>query len=778
MKLFLPFLWKKERRDLKLLLFLILGIPFCWIVFLKWNLNLSISSNDATKILFPFYPDLVREHGNWQKLLYRPELLGGFIIQGYFGSYPITRAFAALGLSPLSCLNLTFLSIQILFGFFSIRIALDLKECWKDRVAPSNLFSNVPGYLGLGLINTFLPVLAWRLSYGHPNIISGSFVFLSFFCLILAGQIKNLTLTCLSISMIALVNCFEYQSQQMILYSIVFGGPILLGLTWPIGDQKFRSSFRPLFLPILVALGSFAYSLEVFWPSFTHAISSDTARSILGQNITYSYLTATLGDWLSSIPWSPAMLRSERDNPFLYHEINYPIGPVLLLLALVPWRRVGKQRWSHLGIGLAVSCCIALVFSMRVEPLSTVLSTIIPPLKFFRVPARSILPLAFMIPILGSAALLARDRIGMLTRASFFFILIGLIVLFFPSETREIFLWIICIFAVVQNKLKAKNQKSAINTGAILLILGLGSLLEFQERLLPVRSLELLEAHPYSIEQEIYRQAPQLQSSLTRTLLDFEAEPYSFNRGYVAGVSTLAGYFSPPARFLRLFFALADVPPDIMTQVFQFNESTPGYNQLRELYNVNYKASEIDGHYKVTLLDTDNNEAWFSSQLIEYSSVTNLASALKSEGAGLRNYLRNSMAYLSTDLLVTKANLPRQVSPSCAQAQVLNVNAPQHSQVVQLHVSTPEACPLTVAMNYVEILEAVGNPETGSPERLTVFPAYGALTGILVPKGITSIRIEPKVNVPRAITFAKILGALLLLGLLGQQLKTYRDFTK
>ncbi|MEO5971599.1 MAG: hypothetical protein ABIQ95_16865 [Bdellovibrionia bacterium] len=773
MKSFLPFLWKKELRDLKLILVLTLGVPLCWMIFLKWNFDLSISSNDATKILFPFYPDLVREHGNWQSILYRPELLGGFIIEGYFGSYPITRTLAFLGLSPLSCLNFTFLAIQVLYGFLSLRIAIDLKECWDPKPTKSSLLQ-VPGYLGLGLLNTFLPLIAWRMSYGHPNIISGSFLFLSFVSLILAKKLENLTLTCLSLNIIALINCFQYQSHQMALYSIVFGGPILIGLTWPREEQKLRAAIRPLLLPILVAFGSFAYSLEVFWPFFSHAISSDTARSILGQNITYSYLTATVGDWLSSIPWSRVLVFVERESRFLHHEVNYPIGPVLLLLFLVPWRGEGKQRWIPLGIGLITSCCMALAFSMNLEPISEILSSIIPPLKFFRVPARSILPLAILIPALGSAALLARDNLAILKKETIIFLALGFTVLLFPSETREIFLWIICLYSIIQSKLKISNQKHTISAGAFLLILGLGSLMEFKDRLLPFKSESMLETAPSFVKQELYQQAPELKSSLTRIILDFEPEPYSFNRGYPSGISTLAGYFSPPARFLHLYFALADAPPQIMTQAFDFNESTPGYYPLRELYNVVYKAREINGHYQVAQLAPNNNGAWFSKQLNSLPDMTQLALALKAQGKGLRNYLQNFAIYLTEDPLIKKAGLPKQVSPFCSDAQVLEVIAPQHAQIVKLRVKSPENCPLTVSMNYVEILEAVGKSETGVLENLKVFPVNGALTGILVSKGTTSIELAPKANIPAFVTLIHILGGLMLLSLLGATLANYR----
>jgi hypothetical protein len=128
---------------------------------------------------------------------------------------------------------------------------------------------------------------------------------------------------------------------------------------------------------------------------------------------------------------------------------------------------------------------------------------------------------------------------------------------------------------------------------------------------------------------------------------------------------------------------------------------------------------------------------------------------------------------LSDDPIIKKLNLPSHVSPTCSQAKILQVAAPQHSQIVRLRVETPEDCPLSVSMNYVEVLEATGSSAEGNIESLKVFPVYGALTGVLVKKGVNTITIEAKSHTPFFALVIKLLGSILILAILASSLERY-----
>ena len=105
-------------------------------------------------------------------------------------------------------------------------------------------------------------------------------------------------------------------------------------------------------------------ALPELWGVLAHAFGSDSLRAVHGMRITYSYLTGQPLDWLASLLWARDVLRPSQAQ-ILHHEINNPIGPMLLLLALVPWRRA-----RALAVGLGASAAAALLFSVNAHPIS------------------------------------------------------------------------------------------------------------------------------------------------------------------------------------------------------------------------------------------------------------------------------------------------------------------------------------------------------------------------------------------------------------------------
>ena len=77
--------------------------------------------------------------------------------------------------------------------------------------------------------------------------------------------------------------------------------------------------------------------------------------------------------------------------------MNYAAGPLLVLLALVPWR---KQRALAVGLGLSLIGIVG--FSMNISFVSRPLLALIPPLRSFRVPTRAVLPWLLVLPALVS----------------------------------------------------------------------------------------------------------------------------------------------------------------------------------------------------------------------------------------------------------------------------------------------------------------------------------------------------------------------------------------
>src|SRR5262249_17455290 len=151
--------------------------------------------------------------------------------------------------------------------------------------------------------------------------------------LVAAAAARTLTLTLTVLSALAFVLGLLHAGQQLVVYGAVFGAPILVGLWLSRGGE-----WRRLVPPLLLAPRAGLVALPAFWGVLAHARSSDAARSLGATLVTYDFTTATLTDWLTSLPWTRAFVSAGR-GPSLHHEVNYPVGPLIVLLALVSWRR-------------------------------------------------------------------------------------------------------------------------------------------------------------------------------------------------------------------------------------------------------------------------------------------------------------------------------------------------------------------------------------------------------------------------------------------------------
>jgi hypothetical protein len=220
--------------------------------------------------------------------------------------------------------------------------------------------------------------LAWRLGFGHLNLAVGLLPFAAALALVAAAGARSMTLTLGALSAAAFVLGLLHTGQQLVVYGAIFGAPILLGLWLSLGGM-----WHSLASPALATVGAFLVALPAFWGVLAHARGSDAARSLGTATVTYDFVTSALGDWLTSLPWTRALPSADRAAS-LHHEVNYPLGPLVVLLALVPWRRA-----RALAIGLAVAVVAVLVFSMDLAPASRALLALMPPLRSFRVPARA-----------------------------------------------------------------------------------------------------------------------------------------------------------------------------------------------------------------------------------------------------------------------------------------------------------------------------------------------------------------------------------------------------
>lgn len=365
------------KRDLLVLAAVAAAVPLIWIAFLGFRGGL-LGSHDAT-LYYLFLSDLV------ERRVFEPAVLGGVAPIGVYGAPPFVGAFG-----PVFGINAAIVLTQVLHGVLGAFAALDLAALFRSERTrrPSGLA------IVAGVMLAFTPVLGMRLSYGHFNLVWGTFALTAPLALIAAVRSSRLTLVTLGLATLALVHTFRSHGFQTILASALFGGPLLLAVALHRASRK--EALRSLAVAKLVALSALLLSLPALVPMLRHALGPDTTRTA-GDLSAYQLGVASSRDLWSSLPWTPSIASR---GPV--HESQYAFGPPLLLLALLPIRRA-----RAVFAALLFMFVVPALFALDVRPISTAVSAL-PFIAAFRFPGRALLPFAMVLPIFALAAVFTR----------------------------------------------------------------------------------------------------------------------------------------------------------------------------------------------------------------------------------------------------------------------------------------------------------------------------------------------------------------------------------
>lgn len=733
----------RERDDIVTLATCLAVVPLTWLV-LGWRWPLSVSGHDGLANVLVLLRTLVEAGGDWTALTYRPELLGGMKMRDAVGPFPVFAWLARLGFSPTAILDLTSFLLQSVIAFLGVHAAASLATSWAGPDTRPGFWLRLAGVWACG----FAPVLGWKIGAGHQTLITGMLPFLAGFALLASAVAGTATATLVLVAAAAVAGGVLFTGHQMVVYGAIFGAPILAGLWWARGRQA-----GDLLLPAATGLGAILLVVPELAGVFSHAFGTDSLRALHGMRITYSYLTGQPLDWLGSLLWTKEVVRPSVPQ-ILHHEINSPMGPLLLLLALVPWSRA-----RALAIGLGVSAAAALLFSMNAHPFSDALLFLLPPLGSFRVPTRAILPALFLLPVLAMAAAMTavRDRehekpLWALFAAAVLFLL--------PPLPRELAGW--AVAAVVTLSRPRLRRVPSVPVAAAFLILAGGGLAAFRERVVSFDRFpdgDALLARARSVGDGARGAQPALRSPLVRVSPSFEWPELLSNTAVAGGLSALDGYYFPQRRLVELMCATRGQPFLPNSLLLRFPPERPSSRALFQLYGVAWRLHE-PGEVQ-PLLETAG-PAWFAGRWIHADSFH----ALGHELVGLRDTLafqaRRAAWLIDADPMVARASLPEVVSTRCNDARVEEVATPGGPVVATARVFAPADCPLTFAMNYAETLRATARMDDGRTQAAPVFPAYGALAGVWVPRGAADVTVTaPLVSAPMPASW-RVLGAALL----------------
>jgi hypothetical protein len=733
-----------ERWDLGTLALATAVVPLVWLAALGWSANKSAGTYDQVAQSLPLIQDLLEHaHGDFTQVSYRAELLGGAKIHDVFGTLPVFQLLGWLEVSVVPALNAVLFLTQIACAFFGVRLAYDVARLATGKLHRPRLLP----ILAIVLLSAFSPTLAWKMTTGHYEEVFGALLGISLVSLFLAQKNKTSSLTLLAMTVVVDLQAFQTKGQELV-YGAVFFGLVIVAAMLPLHP------LRKLVAPLLVTVGCLGLSLPKLAGMLAHVQSSDAARAIGGDSVVYSYITATFHDWLASMPWGLELIPSGREQGF-WHEINFGFGPLVVLLAMLPWSR------HRLLVGaLAASFVVPILYSMNLPGVTFALTHLCPPLKAFRVPERAILAFALVLPAFATAALLARKcpKLAPGWKSKATLIASGLVLFVVPADLREVLAWGI-VLAIVLQPLFQWTLPPRVPSSAVLLVLGLGSLSAFKERLRPYSTEESLIDSPAKIAREMRAAQPELASPLNRIVLHFDLDGYQTNTAYAVGLSSLSGYLNPPRRFLALEAALSGSEVNVLKNYFRLDETAPSFGALQPLYNVKFAAFPEEKKLRMAPLGETAGAAWFSKAITRVDSMNALADALHAVDKTLASEAHEQAWVVSSDDAVAIAGLPTVIAPDCSRARVRSASGEIGQQTFHISVDTPAACPLTVAMTFTTDLHATAD---GKP--LTLFPSYGALTGVWVPPGSREITIEAEAVVPWWSRVAWFVGLALVLG--------------
>jgi hypothetical protein len=329
--------------------------------------------------------------------------------------------------------------------------------------------------------------------------------------------------------------------------------------------------------------------------------------------------------------------------------------------------------------------------------------------------------------------------------------------LFLPSLAREAVGWALA-FGIVSSLSRGRRDLPAIAWSALILTMAAGSVAAFRERLLPFLPGAAALAQAESIGAAARRAQPALASPLVRASVGPEGV-FGANTAFAARLSALDGYFFPSRRFVELVCALRGQAYQPNQLIVRMPEDHPTSRPMFQLYDVAWRVRASGSAVEVTPLTRPAGPAWFSGGFTRAASFASLGHDLRALGDELGRHAHQSLWLVASDPRVAAARLPASVDPACRGARVLEVRARRGEPGASARVQAPADCPLTFAVSYAETLKARVTAGDGRDREVAVFPAYGALAAVWVPRGATDVRIEA---VPPRLPWP---GAWILLGL-------------
>jgi hypothetical protein len=708
-----------------------LVILLTWLL-LGWTPGDAITQGDGTWLVIPYTEQLRQAGGDWTANLYRIGVLGGSEMHAFGGALPVAQLAIHIGLSATSTANVVTMFVQLCYGFFGVRLAIALASSWTTHERALTSAQRVAAIWLVG----FAPLLGWRLVLGHENLLLGFlplFVCVSLLWQARAGQLSSVSLV---FATFATVNGVSGMGAQALVYSAIFGLPIVIASALPSRTIP-RRAFGQIAIAMLAGLLVAAPRLVSM---VQHAIGPDATRGV-SNTVSTSYGVAPISDFLGSLPWTIA------GRTGALHEHNYPVG-ALILIALVGTFR---YRPRSLLLTMWIVLAIAIGFACELAPFSW-LNDLIPILRAFRGPSRAVIAVLAFVPSLALAlwsasasksvtatdepaddsATSPRGRAG-----EWLAVVAGAVVIIVARNgavpwVREVAAWLIAIAVCIHVRID-RRRLPVVAVHALFIVLAALGVAAFAERIPRGVPHDRLEDGPSLLREAARSELPQLQTAFDRVEIAQPPPPFDMSMAFAAGLPSIDGVWYPPKRFLVLLSQLdgRELPPT--TSVFRNGGGRASFPVLQQLYNIRALLLGVGtDHARVQVLPPTPGAAWFPTQIATIEQPSEMIEDIRKHGLdviGQRGWLLRGDA----------DDTPR----SCAGARVTSVSTEELGQRAKLEIVAPTRCVLIVSMNFASTLRA-----RSGTNLLRVFPIDIALTGVDVPAGTTQIVIGPVLVLP------------------------------
>ncbi len=695
-----------------------------FVVLVTWDLVLGspltvLFGKSDTAGLVAHYIEMVRAGPSASAFLYSNTRFAGTVTGP--ADFPVyLQLFALIGIHPILAVDLSMVLSQSLVAFFTVTIPLLLT---------GRSWSREPLAVPLALTAAFLPALAWRLVYGHLNMVWGLLWAMALTYLLIAGARRRFTLTGGVLSVLALTNALQCIN---LLQPIVYGALILIAVA-AAGVRTLRAAPRKreaLIVVSVVVAGCVVFSLNHVANIlvFVRALARSTGDAII-----YSYNVQTARDFLSSLFYSYSTMPLER-NFFLLHETNLGYGVLPLIIA--GFAVIAKRHRLLLLNGSLF--LFGIVLSANVPGLSDGVLALLPILKSFRCPSRIFFLLTYLqllcLSYLAFTSGLHVGRTGTYLLYLAAAVTIGVpLGIALPPDVFLIPLASLLLMALARKSLAPTLVPAALGVFLALNVLG------FRERIPADRpDLDALER-----EQKFFVIFPGLaQNLLEHSTSQVYSPVFGMNQAAAYGFSSVDGYAYPQRRFIELIRALVPETPLTQNQ-FSINSRSPFFPLFVNLFNVTGEITAGDAGYSF-------------KRLRESTPVHRPASVRVAESPlpVIREFLgppsSHSVAFVGPEFAprfekyapCTEARLERQTSTRA----VLDVR------------SGTGTCLLVLPTQFSDFLVASAGERT-----FPVIPVNQVMTGIVVEDYAGTIALSPK-SALGGETFFRIAGVLLIVG--------------